>query len=67
MMTLVEKMLPVLVLRQVWGTGTGTGTAGDTAPTITLNGSATVTHELGDIYTDLAQQLLTTMIQMLLL
>ena len=49
------------------GTGTGTGTAGDTAPTITLNGSATVTHELGDIYTDLAQQLLTTMIQMLLL
>jgi hypothetical protein len=34
------------------GTGTGTGTAGDTAPTITLNGSATVTHELGDIYTD---------------
>ena len=34
------------------GTGTGTGTAGDTAPTITLNGDATVTHELGDIYTD---------------
>ena len=37
------------------GTGTGTGTAGDTAPTITLNGSATVTHELGDIYTDAAK------------
>ena len=34
------------------GTGTGTGTAGDTAPTITLEGDATVTHELGDIYTD---------------
>jgi hypothetical protein len=34
------------------GTGTGTGTAGDTAPTITVNGSTTVTHELGDIYTD---------------
>ena len=34
------------------GAGTGTGTAGDLAPVITVNGSLTATHELGDIYTD---------------
>ena len=34
------------------GTGTGTGTAGDTAPVITLVGGSSVTHDLGDVYTD---------------
>ena len=34
------------------GTGTGTGTAGDAAPVITLTGGSTITHELGDVYTD---------------